>query len=277
MLFVELTNLKIFSCLHRDTSSRLSAMMVEDLRSLFLHSEENSLELPSCHKVITPVTLKHSISTYGIDMDLKCTVPPSFPVKLHEMLCDMESNGLDRIVSWLPNGKAFRIHDQDRFISEILPMYWANIKYKSFMRQLNLWSFKRIPRGEPENRGGYRHACFIRDDPILCHSMTRNVKRRKGSSNSLHSESHATPVPHSLFHNNNEQEMNPLKSLLDFVPPQSITGAESNMAPWDLEPRSFRNSIGNPFVRNNEDDDKCPFGGQFFFSVEDPSMAPPSS
>jgi hypothetical protein len=45
------------------------------------------------------------------------TVP--FPWKLHDMLNDMDRNGCDHVVSWLPSGCAFKVHDPELFVASI--------------------------------------------------------------------------------------------------------------------------------------------------------------
>lgn len=46
----------------------------------------------------------------------------NFPVKLHFMLSDMESDGLDYIISWQPHGRAFMVHKQEAFVARVLPL-----------------------------------------------------------------------------------------------------------------------------------------------------------
>lgn len=43
----------------------------------------------------------------------------SFPFKLHQMLSEAEKDGKESIVSWLPNGEAFKVHKKDKFVDEI--------------------------------------------------------------------------------------------------------------------------------------------------------------
>jgi HSF-type DNA-binding len=47
----------------------------------------------------------------------------NFPVKLHFMLNELESDGLSHIVSWQPHGRCFVVHKQEDFVKTILPMY----------------------------------------------------------------------------------------------------------------------------------------------------------
>jgi hypothetical protein len=46
----------------------------------------------------------------------------NFPVKLHYMLSELESDGLDDIVSWQPHGRCFVVHKQKEFVDKILPL-----------------------------------------------------------------------------------------------------------------------------------------------------------
>lgn len=45
----------------------------------------------------------------------------NFPTLLYNMLNSAEEDGIDRIVSWLPHGRAFRIYDRSRFETEVMP------------------------------------------------------------------------------------------------------------------------------------------------------------
>lgn len=45
----------------------------------------------------------------------------TFPTLLYDMLNSAEEDGIDRIVSWLPHGRAFRIYDRSRFETEVMP------------------------------------------------------------------------------------------------------------------------------------------------------------
>ena len=90
--------------------------------------------------------------------------------KLHEMLDDVEKTGDDHIVSWLPHGKAFRVHKPKSFVQKIIPHYFNQSKYKSFQRQLHLYDFVRTPRGI--EAGAYRHPKFVRGKKSLCLSLS---------------------------------------------------------------------------------------------------------
>lgn len=101
-----------------------------------------------------------------------------FPEKLHSILDRIEADGQASIVSWLPHGKAFKIHNEAEFASTILPKYFWLLK-ASFQRQLNIYGFKRVKTGH--DRGAIYHELFVREKPELCRGMTRriNVKQQR--------------------------------------------------------------------------------------------------
>ena len=67
-----------------------------------------------------------------------------FPIKVYAML-----ELADRIpefgqaVTWLPHGRAFKIHDQNKFMNDVVPVFFNQTKIRSFNRQLHLWGFCR--------------------------------------------------------------------------------------------------------------------------------------
>jgi hypothetical protein len=103
-----------------------------------------------------------------------------FPWKLHKLLENVEAEGSVAIVSWLPHGKAFRVHSKPKFISTVMASYFNSTKYKSFQRNLNLWGFETITQGP--DKGAIYHRFFIKNIPDLCARMIR--QKIKGASSS---------------------------------------------------------------------------------------------
>lgn len=103
-----------------------------------------------------------------------------FPEVLHQILDDAKVNGDEHIISWLPCGRGFKVHNTKRFAEELMPTYFSNNKYKSFLRQLSLYEFKRASSGKdtPGPRGSYEHPYFRRDRHDLLEGVIR-VKDRK--------------------------------------------------------------------------------------------------
>ncbi|CAJ1970469.1 unnamed protein product [Cylindrotheca closterium] len=106
----------------------------------------------------------------------------NFPFKLHQILSTPEFND---IICWLPHGRAWRIQQQDRLESEVLPMFFQHNKYSSFYRQVYGWGFHRILSGPDFN--SFYHELFLRDSPDL------SLKMKRPSKKELTERRHATP------------------------------------------------------------------------------------
>ena len=106
-------------------------------------------------------------------------ITKQFPWKLHEMLDLVEKRGQDTIVSWLPGGRAFRVHMPDLFVEKVMKLCFNQTKYKSFQRQLNLWGFERKTK-ECGEKGAYFHPLFLRGRRDLCQEMARQKVKGKG-------------------------------------------------------------------------------------------------
>lgn len=68
----------------------------------------------------------------------KNSLTMSFPITLHNMLEDAESQGYAKIISWLPDGARFKIHDPAKFRDEIMRKYFRQTKLESFTRQVRI-------------------------------------------------------------------------------------------------------------------------------------------
>uniref|UniRef100_A0A7R9Z7U9 HSF-type DNA-binding domain-containing protein n=1 Tax=Pseudictyota dubia TaxID=2749911 RepID=A0A7R9Z7U9_9STRA len=75
------------------------------------------------------------------------------------------------IVSWLPHGRAIKVHEPKDFVKKVLPKYFRQTKLTSFQRQLNVYGFTRLIHGP--DRGAYYHPRFLRGRRSLCYSIAR--------------------------------------------------------------------------------------------------------
>ena len=96
-----------------------------------------------------------------------------FPSRLHDMLDGAERHQHTSIVSWCPDGRAFRIH-QPEFMLPVLKQYFRQTKYKSLLRQLQAYNFARTTKGE--RKGTVSHPHFQRGRRSLCLAMKRKPK-----------------------------------------------------------------------------------------------------
>lgn len=111
-----------------------------------------------------------------------------FPVKLHEMLHDLEEDELDHIITWQPHGRCFVVHKSAEFV-RLLARYFKLSKLASFQRQLNLYGFRRLTHGK--DRGGYYHELFLRSRPFLA----QNIHRIKIKGTRVRARSNPTQEP----------------------------------------------------------------------------------
>lgn len=92
-----------------------------------------------------------------------------FPYRLHKMLSDVDVADQTSIVSWLPCGMQFKVHDATRFVQTIIPVAFKQKSLKSFQRQLHLYGFQRNSQEGP-CKGTFRWRMKAR----VCLDMEKN-------------------------------------------------------------------------------------------------------
>lgn len=102
-------------------------------------------------------------------------VNQSFPAKIYQIL----ENESSEIIRWNDDGQSFRIVDHGRFEREIVPKYFRHNQISSVQRQLNLYGFKCISRGEL--RRSFFHPKFKRGDWEVVKRLTRYVPPKKST------------------------------------------------------------------------------------------------
>ena len=78
------------------------------------------------------------------------------------MLENAEKEGYDHLIRWSSDGKSFKIQDSwnHKAIVEILKQNFNQTRFKSFLRQLQVYGFERSFKGQ--NQGECSHPMFIR-------------------------------------------------------------------------------------------------------------------
>lgn len=104
------------------------------------------------------------------------------------MLENAERDGYSHVISWMPDGKSFKIHvdgsldeEDEKAIIEILKRTFKQTRFKSFLRQLQLYGFERICKGP--RRGECKHGLFVRGRRDLLHR--KSIEYFQQSSNSI--------------------------------------------------------------------------------------------
>jgi hypothetical protein len=85
---------------------------------------------------------------------------------------------LQQIVSWMPHGRAWKIHNRELLMTEVVPKYFTMKKYESFQRQINGWGFKCLNQSG-NDRGAYYHDYFSRGMPHLLVLIQRVPSKEK--------------------------------------------------------------------------------------------------
>ena len=66
--------------------------------------------------------------------------PPAFLTKLWQLV----NEGDPDLVGWSESGKSFIVKDQNLFAKRVLPNFFKHQKMNSFVRQLNMYGFKKV-------------------------------------------------------------------------------------------------------------------------------------
>ncbi|KAM4686572.1 heat shock factor protein 1 isoform 7-T7 [Amazona ochrocephala] len=113
---------------------------------------------------------------------------PAFLTKLWTLVEDPDT---DALICWSPSGSSFHVFDQGQFAKEVLPKYFKHNNMASFVRQLNMYGFRKVVHIEqgglvkPEKDDTeFQHPYFIRGQEHLL----ENIKRKVTSVSSLKNE-----------------------------------------------------------------------------------------
>ncbi|CAD8104705.1 unnamed protein product [Paramecium sonneborni] len=106
---------------------------------------------------------------------LKINVP-SFLLKTYEIL---ENDSLSDLISWNKEGTSFIVYNPSELSSKVLANYFKHKNYPSFLRQLNMYNFKKTRNqfGQSE----FRHKWFRRG----LKSMLQYIRRRNQEESDL--------------------------------------------------------------------------------------------
>ncbi len=66
----------------------------------------------------------------------------NFLTKLYSMVNDPTT---DRLIAWSASGDSFQVLCQDEFSKEVLPLFFKHSNFASFVRQLNMYGFHKVP------------------------------------------------------------------------------------------------------------------------------------
>ncbi|KAH7430701.1 hypothetical protein KP509_08G010000 [Ceratopteris richardii] len=119
----------------------------------------------------------------------RAPAPAPFLVKTYEIVDDEET---DSTVSWSPSGKSFVIWNPQHFCQYQLPRYLKHCNFSSFIRQLNIYGFRKI---DPD-RWEFANACFLRGNRHLLQGIRRRTSASTGSGSRQHAGSSSSREPY---------------------------------------------------------------------------------
>jgi hypothetical protein len=96
-----------------------------------------------------------------------------FLTHLHDAISNKQFN---EMLSWSEDGSYFMIVQPETFAETVLPMYYRHNKLTSFIRQLNMYGFKK--RVSTLGYMAYAHQYFLRDSKNELHLIERNKNFR---------------------------------------------------------------------------------------------------
>ena len=104
-------------------------------------------------------------------------LPDTFPAKAYLMIdnCSVEH---PNVASWTADGTAFAVKDSAQLATDHLPRYFKHSNFQSFVRQLNIYGFRKdtaIPPGSREDV--FRHDYFRQGREDLLESIKRTKKK----------------------------------------------------------------------------------------------------
>ncbi|XP_028630188.1 heat shock factor protein 3-like isoform X2 [Grammomys surdaster] len=107
------------------------------------------------------------------------TVVPHFLTKLWLLVDDAV---LDHVIRWSKDGHSFQIVNQETFAKELLPKYFKHNKIASFVRQLNMYGFRKVIALQSEKTSQknkitfeFQHPLFKRGEACLLANIKRKV------------------------------------------------------------------------------------------------------
>ncbi|KAI7899739.1 uncharacterized protein BX663DRAFT_488969 [Cokeromyces recurvatus] len=131
------------------------------------------------YKSIAPTTVATTNRSYNSSntQPLQKNVP-AFLNKLYSMVNDPES---DDLICWAEDGASFFVNRQEEFARKVLPRFFKHNKFSSFVRQLNMYGFHKVPHlqqgvletDSESERWEFSNPHFQRNQPDLLLLVTR--------------------------------------------------------------------------------------------------------
>ncbi|XP_049929635.1 heat shock factor protein 4 isoform X2 [Epinephelus moara] len=135
--------------------------------------------------------MQESPGAMGVDGSYASNVP-AFLTKLWTLVEDPDTNHL---ICWSATGTSFHVFDQGRFAKEVLPKYFKHNNMASFVRQLNMYGFRKVVNIEqsglvkPERDDTeFQHLYFLQGHEHMLEHIKRKVSIVKSEETKVRQE-----------------------------------------------------------------------------------------
>ncbi|XP_028653619.1 heat shock factor protein 2 [Erpetoichthys calabaricus] len=135
---------------------------------------------------------------------------PAFLTKLWTLVEDSDTN---EFICWNQNGQSFLVLDEQRFAKEILPKFFKHNNMASFVRQLNMYGFRKVIHMDTsivkQERDGpieFQHPFFKHGQDDLLENIKRKVSATKPEDGKFRQEDLSKII--STFQNVHDQHEN---------------------------------------------------------------------
>jgi len=157
-----------------------------------------------------PITAMTSYSAAPNSGSNSSSAMPGFVSKLYKMLSDPTISGM---ISWSPEGNSFIVLNPEDFARLVLPHFFKHNNFSSFVRQLNMYGFHKVPHLQQGSIAAataaamdpatspamsasmweFAHPSFQQNRPDLLGYIRRKLGREDGTPATPISETHSTP------------------------------------------------------------------------------------
>uniref|UniRef100_A0A3Q4H6F8 Heat shock transcription factor 2 n=1 Tax=Neolamprologus brichardi TaxID=32507 RepID=A0A3Q4H6F8_NEOBR len=117
---------------------------------------------------------------------------PAFLTKLWTLVEDTDTN---EFICWSQEGNSFLVLDEQRFAKEILPKFFKHNNMASFIRQLNMYGFRKvmhidtgIVKQERDGPVEFQHPYFRQGQDDLLENIKRKVSNARPEDNKIRQE-----------------------------------------------------------------------------------------
>ncbi|XP_037084799.1 heat shock factor protein-like, partial [Pollicipes pollicipes] len=119
------------------------------------------------------------------DKTMHSAISSSVPAFLAKLWAMVNEESTDSVIGWTEDQKSFYIRNQSVFSMELLPVYYKHNNMASFVRQLNMYGFRKVlspTAGSLRNESDemiFAHSDFVKDEPWGLDNIKRKIPLHK--------------------------------------------------------------------------------------------------